>query len=81
MKKNEFFFKEGPFALNELIKSIDIIKVIDGEKKDTEKVYGIQTLDKATNSDITFLNSSRYKEYSHKTKALACITSLNLSVL
>tara|TARA_B100000579_G_scaffold437896_1_gene469752 strand:+ start:3951 stop:4949 length:999 start_codon:yes stop_codon:yes gene_type:complete len=79
MKKNEFFFKKGPFALDELIKSIDTVKVFDGDNGGSEKIHGVESLDKATSSNITFLNSSRYKEYSLKTKALACITSSNLS--
>ena len=79
MKKNEFFFKQGPFALNDLIKSINCKNVFKTKELSNDKVYGIETLDKATNGDITFLNSSKYKDYSIKTKAIACITSSNLS--
>ena len=34
-------------------------------------------LSEATEKDMTFLNSSKYKNLSLKTKALACITSPN----
>ena len=43
------------------------------------KINGVESLDQASSNDMTFLNSSRYKDISLKTKAGACITSLNLS--
>ena len=79
MKKNEFFFKKGPFALSELVKFINCEKGFQIDEIINTKVYSIETLDKATNNDITFLNSSKYKDYSIKTKAMACVTSSNLS--
>ena len=45
MKKGEFFFKKGPFALNELLRSIDFINLLPDEKKNDHKIYGIQTID------------------------------------
>ena len=79
MKKNEFFFKKGPFTLSEIVKSINFEKDFQLNKINNTKVYGVEPLDKATSNDITFLNSSKYKEYSIKTKAMACITTSNLS--
>jgi len=80
MKKGEFFFKKGPFALKELLETINSINLLSEKNNNNDKVLGIQTIEKATNRDITFLNSSRYRDYSIKTKALACITSSNLSI-
>jgi UDP-3-O-[3-hydroxymyristoyl] glucosamine N-acyltransferase len=39
----------------------------------------MESLSNATASDMTFLNSSKYKDISLRTKALVCITSPNLS--
>ena len=43
------------------------------------KIYDIKTLDVATNKDITFFNSNRYINKAKLTKAVACITTKNLS--
>ena len=47
-------------------------------KKDFD-IYGFESLNNASEKDLTFLNSSKYKNLSLKTKAAACITSSNLS--
>ena len=77
MSKNHFFEKRGPFPLREIINSIDINDNIS--LKDDLRIYGIETLDKATEKDMTFLHSGKYKELSKSTKAVACITSPNLA--
>ena len=71
MSETIFFEPKGPFYLNDL--SDDVPKNI---KK--IKISDVKTLDKATEKDLTFLNSINYKEYSIKTKAAACITKKNL---
>ena len=77
MASNQFFKKKGPIPLNEVIKIIgDGNKILQNNKL---KVYGLESLDKATTKDMTFLNSIKYKDFSLKTKASACITSQNLS--
>jgi len=77
MTKNHFYEKKGPFPLNE------IAKVIGCENKFSNKnnieIYGFETLALSTKNDITFLNSHKYKDFSLKTKAAACITTENLS--
>tara|TARA_B100000029_G_C17527670_1_gene942220 strand:+ start:311 stop:1297 length:987 start_codon:yes stop_codon:yes gene_type:complete len=75
MSSKHFFEKKGPFPLNE------IIKVIGCDKKlaNNIKINGFESLLNANSSDLTFLNSSKYKELSFKTKAAACITSDGLS--
>ena len=66
-----FFEPEGPFNLSHLLNYTN--KNI--------KVYDIKTLEKASNKDITFLNSSKYKDQASKTKAIACITKKSFEQL
>ena len=76
MPANHFFEKKGPFPLKEIIKNIhcngDFSKISD------YKIHGVESLSDATENDMTFLNSSKYKDLSIKTKAAACITTSNL---
>ena len=77
MPLNQFFSKKGPFPLKDIIKSISC----EGNFSNLNnfQIHGMESLDNATKNDITFLNSSRYKDLSLKTKAAACITTSNLS--
>ena len=77
MVSNQFFVKKGPFPLKELIKTIDCVG--DFSKVSNFDIYGVESLVNAKENDMTFLNSSKYKEVSMKTKAAVCITSLNFS--
>ena len=77
MESSQFFLKKGPFPLKEIIKTIGYNGNFP-QKKDF-KIYGLESLDNASNNDMTFLNSSKYQELSLKTKAAVCITSPNLS--
>ena len=77
MSQNQFFEKKGPFPLKEIIKAINCSNN-HSNIKDFD-IYGVESLDSAKENDMTFLNSSRYKDVSLKTKAAACITSPNLS--
>ena len=77
MTVTQFFLKKGPFPLKEIIKIINC-KDNFSEVEDL-KIFGIESLSEAAKNDITFLNSSKYKNYSLKTKAFACITTKNLS--
>ena len=77
MPTNQFFEKKGPFPLNEIVKSIG--QENNFLKNNNFKIYGFESLDKASEKDMTFLNSSKYQDLSLKTKAIACITSPNLS--
>ena len=76
MTKNHFYEKKGPYPLKEIIKAIG-----SDNKTDNNNIIisGFESLDTATNSDITFLNSQKYKDFSLKTEAAACITTPNLS--
>ena len=64
MSKNHFFSNKGPFKLSHLtnISSDDIL------------IYDIKSLNEATDKDITFFHSIKYKEFAKSTKAAACIT-------
>ena len=77
MSENQFFEKKGPFPLKEIL---NVIGYSGNISEDNDpKIYGFESLDKASKKDMTFLNSSKYQNLSLKTKAAACITSHNLS--
>ena len=77
MSENQFFEKKGPFPLSEIAKVIGCTG--DFSKDKNFKICSFESLDNASNNDMTFLNSSKYQKLSIKTKAVACITSINLS--
>ena len=76
MSKNHFYEKKGPFPLSEIAKVIGSSN--NFANKNDIKISGFETLVNANRSDMTFLNSSNYKDLSLKTKAAACITTTNL---
>ena len=77
MTENHFYEKKGPYPLNEIVKTIACSNTPDN--KNNIEIYGFESLTKATIKDITFLNSAKYKDFSLKTKAAACITTESLS--
>ena len=77
MPSNQFFEKKGPFPLKKIITNIGCIG--DFSKVNDFVIHGVESLSNATKNDMTFLNSSKYKNLSLKTKAAACITTSNLS--
>ena len=77
MSVNQFFEKKGPFPLREILHVIGY-KGNFSQENDF-KIYGFESLDKASKNDMTFLNSNRYQNLSLKTDAAACITSSNLT--
>lgn len=77
MSENQFFERKGPFPLNEIIKVIGSNRYFS--KNDNFKIHSFESLDNANINDMTFLNSSKYRDLSLKTKAAACITSSSLS--
>ena len=76
MSAEQFFEKKGPYSLGEISKLIGCVEELSNTKN--FQIHGIKTLDLASKDDITFLNSSKYKNLSSKTRAGACITSKNL---
>jgi len=77
MTKNHFHEIKGPFPLSEIARVVGFNEAISD--KSNLKIHGFESLSSATNNDMTFLNSNKYKEESLSTKAAACITSPNLS--
>jgi len=77
MSTNQFFEKKGPFPLKEIAKNIGC--KINFSEGNNLKINSLESLDNASTNDMTFLNSIKYKDLSTKTKAVACITSSNLS--
>ena len=77
MPENMFFEKKGPFPLIEITKIIGCSN--HASIKNNLTIKSFESLDNATNNDITFLNSSKYQKLSLKTKASACITTSTLS--
>jgi len=77
MSENQFFERKGPFPLSEIIKVIGCSGNFSPENN--FKIRSFESLDNASNNDMTFLNSGKYQDLSLKTKAAACITTTNLS--
>ena len=77
MPPSQFFVKQGPFPLKEIIKTINCTSRFSHVKD--FKIYGVESLINAKENDMTFLHSSKYRDISLKTKAAVCITSSNLS--
>ena len=77
MSENQFFERKGPFPLWEIIKVIGCSGNFSQESN--FKIRSFESLDNASNNDMTFLNSRKYQDLSLKTKAAACITTTNFS--
>jgi len=77
MSKNHFYEKKGPFPLQEIIKIIGYTG--NFPNKNNYEIHDLVSINKASKNDMTFLNSTKYKDLSLKTKAVACITTPNLS--
>jgi len=65
-----FFKPQGPFNLEDLTENAANNRGI--------KIFDIKTLENASNKDITFLNSPKYKSQAINTKAAVCVTKKNL---
>ncbi len=77
MTTNHFYEKRGPFPLNEIVKTIGCVNKF--ANKNNIEIQGLESLINARKKDMTFLNSSKYKDLSLRTKAAVCITSSSLS--
>jgi len=72
MSKNVFFEQKGPFLLDEIFDFIDFKKQI--------KISDIKSLEEATVSDLTFLESPNYISEAKSTKASCCLTTNKLKI-
>lgn len=70
MNNNFFFNREGPYFIIELFNNLKLKKNI--------KIFDIKTLSNASDKDISFYESSRYKTFALKTNAIACLTTEKL---
>ena len=70
MSKNVFFKQKGPFLLAELFDSTKLKKKI--------KIFDIKSLEEAKSTDLTFLDSITYINFSKLTKAAYCLTTEKL---
>ena len=62
MIKNHFYEKRGPFPLNEIVRTIGCTN--EFANKNNIEIQVIESLIDASKKDMTFLNSSRYKDLS-----------------
>ena len=62
MVSYQFFKKQGPYPLKEIIKVIGYSS--DYSHVENFKIHGVESLSNATENDMTFLNSNRYKDIS-----------------
>ena len=72
---NQFFKNKGPFPLTKILNNIGSNCFIQEDLS----IHDIQDLLNAGKHDITFLHNDKYKKDSLNTKAIACVTSKNLS--
>jgi len=72
---NPFFKNNGPLNIKDVYKILKIKNYNDVKKI---KIFDITDLGSASNEDITFLHSNKYKSLASITKAAACITTKNL---
>lgn len=70
MNENYFFQSLGPFLISEIF--------LENSLRDKTKIYGVQTLNNALDTDLTFFDSLNYLGDLKKTKAKYCITTKNL---
>ena len=69
---NPFFTNKGPFKISEILNVLNLkIKNLEIE----QTVEDIKDLHNATNADISFYHSKKYKEVARNTNALFCITT------
>ena len=72
---NPFFKNYGPLNIKDIYKVLEI-KNVNYNKK--IKIFDITDLNSASNKDISFFHSNKYKSQASVTKAAACITTKNL---
>ncbi len=72
---NPFFKNQGPLGLKDIYR---VLKIKNINNKTKNKIFDITDINSASNKDITFLHSPKYKSQASITKAAACITTKNL---
>ena len=72
---NYFFNNKGPFKISEIL---ELLNLKNDSIDQNLLITDIKDLFDATNSNITFFHSKKYKDIASKTKASFCITTKNL---
>ena len=72
---NPFFKNCGPLNIRDIYK---ILKIRSDKNIKNVKIFDITDIGSASNKDITFFHSNKYKDLAANTKAVACITTKNL---
>ena len=72
MSKNPFFRNKGPITLKSILIECNLSV---SSKDDKIVIFDIKNLNESTNKDLTFFNSTRYKNEANATKAKFCITT------
>ena len=78
MRQNPFFDNKGPLTFDKIIKKNDLKVEIDSSILNN-KIYDFKNLTEASNKNITFFHSIKYKSLAKSTKAFACITREELA--
>ena len=71
---NPFFINQGPYDILEILKLLNL----DSNNFQKRNVHDIKDLLNASNNDLTFFHSKKYKELANLTKAAFCITTNSL---
>ena len=72
---NPFFKNFGPFKILDLL---NLLNISHTSNIPTVDVHDIKDLQNATQKDLTFFHSKKYKDSANQTKASFCITTNNL---
>ena len=73
---NPFFINQGPFNILEILKLLSI----NSNNFQKRNVHDVKDLLNASNNDLTFFHSKKYKELANLTKAAFCITTDSLKI-
>ena len=77
MFKNPFFLNKGPFKFNFIASKVNLPNN-ELFSQDTNNIFAFKNLNDASEKDITFFHSVKYKDIAKKTKANYCITTEKL---
>jgi len=72
---NRFFINKGPLKISKILK---ILNIENNSIDQNQIVTDVNDLFSASNTDITFFHSKKYKDIASSTKASFCITTHNL---
>ena len=71
---NPFFINQGPYDILEILKLLNL----NSNKFQKRNVHDVKDLLNASNNDLTFFHTKKYKELANLTKAAFCITTDSL---